>query len=342
MQFLARLMDHALEQRGERATIAVATSGHRRAAVEAFAGARYRPCRNLPNGRISEVRAHDTTTDDDNSMRCDRGYFRRLPGDCEKQFNHQLPRPRAALRRHPSIGAHRCADRLLLHCAVALGAPDRKVAFSGRREISATSSPLCRRPLGCRSPLVVATNVNDILARALASGVYELPMSCRPLAVDGHRGRIEFERCCLRPMALTAGGARLDASLAQSRRFAIAPPRFRKSARRLPPIAPARRSGGDDADRSARDRMLIDPHTAVGIAVAEKEARDSRFPMIVLDRACGEISRRRRSSVRVRPLCPIGCRAVRAPEHVTMLPADQGQSSVSSCGKPRRPRGAAA
>jgi threonine synthase len=41
MQFLARLMDHALEQRGERSTVVVATSGDTGgAAVEAFRGCR--------------------------------------------------------------------------------------------------------------------------------------------------------------------------------------------------------------------------------------------------------------------------------------------------------------
>src|ERR1700704_1339621 len=57
MQFLARLMDHALATRGERTTIAVATSGDTGgAAVEAFRGRSQVDLVVLfPNGRISDV-----------------------------------------------------------------------------------------------------------------------------------------------------------------------------------------------------------------------------------------------------------------------------------------------
>ena len=70
MQFLARLMDHALEQRGERVTIAVATSGDTGgAAVEAFRG------RNridlvvlFPDGRVSDVQRRMMTSADDGNI----------------------------------------------------------------------------------------------------------------------------------------------------------------------------------------------------------------------------------------------------------------------------------
>ena len=57
MQFLSRLMDHVLKQRGERATIVVATSGDTGgAAVEAFRGSAQVDVIVLyPQGRISEV-----------------------------------------------------------------------------------------------------------------------------------------------------------------------------------------------------------------------------------------------------------------------------------------------
>jgi threonine synthase len=64
MQFLARLMDHALAARGERTTIVVATSGDTGgAAVEAFRGRERTDLFVLfPAGRISEVQRRMMTT----------------------------------------------------------------------------------------------------------------------------------------------------------------------------------------------------------------------------------------------------------------------------------------
>src|SRR6185312_2146476 len=64
MQLLARLMDHVLQQRGQRITIAVATSGDTGgAAVEAFRGrAQVDVVVLFPNGRISDVQRRMMTT----------------------------------------------------------------------------------------------------------------------------------------------------------------------------------------------------------------------------------------------------------------------------------------
>src|SRR4051812_45826335 len=64
MQLLGRLMDHALEVRGERATIVGATSGDTGgAAIEAFRGrARVDVVILFPRGRISEVQRRMMTT----------------------------------------------------------------------------------------------------------------------------------------------------------------------------------------------------------------------------------------------------------------------------------------
>src|SRR5581483_7217298 len=64
MQLVARLMDHALRQRGERTTIVVATSGDTGgAAVEAFRGREQVDLIVLfPHGRISDVQRRMMTT----------------------------------------------------------------------------------------------------------------------------------------------------------------------------------------------------------------------------------------------------------------------------------------
>ena len=73
--------------------------------------------------------------------------------------------------------------------------------------------------------------------------------------------------------------------------------------------------------------ILIDPHTAVAVAVAEKESRDRSVPMVVLstahpakfpaavEAACGVRAATARLARRSRDA---------RPERVTVLPADQG------------------
>ena len=103
MQFLARLMDFALEQRGERTTIVVATSGDTGgAAVDAFRGrSRIDLVVLFPQGRISDVQRRMMTTAPD--VECARGrgrrHVRRLPGSGESACSIITP------------SANRCGSR---------------------------------------------------------------------------------------------------------------------------------------------------------------------------------------------------------------------------------------
>ena len=73
-------------------------------------------------------------------------------------------------------------------------------------------------------------------------------------------------------------------SLAQSRRFALSARRARRHPRA---IFTADRADEEETAATIRTVLretgyCIDPHTAVGIAVAEKETRDPSVPMVVL------------------------------------------------------------
>src|SRR5207244_7712798 len=71
---------------------------------------------------------------------------------------------------------------------------------------------------------------------------------------------------------------------------------------------------------------LIDPHTAVALAVAEKENRDRSVPMIVLSTAHpAKFPAAVEAACGTRPLLPnwLGDLDAR-PERTTMLPNDQG------------------
>ncbi len=214
--------------------------------------------------------------------------------------------------------------------AVALGAPLRKVAFTvPTGNFGDIYAGYVAQRMGLPiDRLVIATNVNDILARTLATGVYELRdvVATTSPSMDIQISS-NFERLLFDAYDRDAGAIRaLMASLAQSRRFAL-------SGHALAQIRALFSAGrADEEEVAATIRTVrretgafVDPHTAVGIAAAEKETRDPGLPMVVLSTAhaakfpdavaaaCGE-----------RPPLPEWLSDLhRRPERVTALPADQ-------------------
>ena len=96
-------------------------------------------------------------------------------------------------------------------------------------------------------------------------------------------------------------------SLAQSRRFTLSAPALAQ----IRALFTADRADEDEVAATIRTVKretgnLVDPHTAVGIAVAEKEPRDpGGADGGAVDRASGEISRRGRGRLR-RAAAPAG------------------------------------
>ena len=142
-------------------------------------------------------------------------------------FNDHAFRDRVRLSGVNSINWARIVAQIVYYftAAVALGAPHRKVASRCRPAISATSSP-AMSPQRMGLPidrLVVATNLNDILARTLATGTYELrevvatSSPSMDIQVSSNFERLLFEAYGRE----AAAGAALMASLAQSRRFSL-------------------------------------------------------------------------------------------------------------------------
>ncbi len=181
MQLLGRLMDHALAARGERTTVVVATSGDTGgAAVEAFRGrARADLFVLYPQGRISDVQRRMMTTAGDGNVHAlaIEGTFDDCQAIVKGMFNHHAFRDRVALSGVNSINWARIVAQAVYYftAAVALGAPHRKLAFTvptgNFGDVYAGYVALCMGlPI---DRLVIATNVNDILARTLATGAYE-------------------------------------------------------------------------------------------------------------------------------------------------------------------------
>jgi threonine synthase len=338
MQFLARLMDHALEQRGERVTIVVATSGDTGgAAVEAFRGrSRIDLVVLFPDGRISEVqRRMMTTIADDNvhTIAID-GTFDDCQALVKAMFNHHAFADSVNLAGVNSINWARIVAQAVYYftAAVALGAPHRQVAFTvPTGNFGDIFAGYVAKRMGLPvDRLIVATNTNDILARTLSTGTYEprdvIATSSPSMDIQVSSN---FERLLFEANGRDAAAVRaLMNSLVQSKGFMMTPQ------------ALAAIRGEFSADRASEDEVaatirtvlresgrLIDPHTAVGVAVAEKEHVDPALPMIVLSTAhAAKFPEAVQAACGVRPALPdwLGDLGARA-ENVTHLPADQNQ-----------------
>jgi threonine synthase len=336
MQLLGQLMDAALTARGERTTIVVATSGDTGgAAIEAFRGrARVDLFVLFPQGRISDVqRRMITTVGDDNvhAVAID-GTFDDCQAMVKGMFEHQIFRDQVRLSGVNSINWARIVAQVVYYftAAVALGSPRRKIAFTvptgNFGDVYAGYVALCMGlPI---DRLTVATNVNDILARTIATGTYELrevvPTSSPSMDIQVASN---FERLLFDINDRDSRAVRsLMASLAQSRRFALSA----RSLAALRAVFSADRADEEETAATIRTMLretgyLIDPHTAVGVAVAEKEIRDPSIPMIVLGTAHpAKFPDAVEAASGVRPQLPEWLVDIdRRPERVTTLPVDQ-------------------
>jgi len=336
MQLLARLMDHILAKRSERSTIVVATSGDTGgAAVEAFRGrAQVDVIVLFPHGRVSDVqRRMMTTAQEDNvhAIAID-GTFDDCQSIVKAMFNHHAFRDRVRLSGVNSINFARIVAQVVYYftAAVALGAPHRKVAFTvptgNFGDVFAGYVASCMGLPVDR--LVVATNVNDILARTLATGSYELrdvvatTSPSMDIQISSNFERLLFDAYGRDSKPVRAA---MD-SLAQSRRFSVSA----RALSEMRALFTADRADEDDTAAAIRAVLretgyTVDPHTAVALAVAEKETRDPAIPMVVLSTAHpAKFPDAVEAACGLRPELPdwLADLADR-PERITPLPPDQ-------------------
>jgi threonine synthase len=336
LQLLGRLMDHVLAARGERTSVVVATSGDTgAAAIEAFRGREHADIFVLfPQGRISEVqrRMMTTVTDDNVHALAVNGSFDDCQAIVKGMFRHHAFCERARLSGVNSINWARIIAQVVYYftAAVALGAPQRKVAFTvptGNFGNVYAGYVALRMGLPV-DRLLIATNANDILPRTLATGGYEVH---QVVATSSPSMDIQvasnFERLLFEVYSRDAKAVRaLMGTLAQSGKFTL-------SARALSGIrALFSADRADEEETAATMRtilretgQLIDPHTAVGIAVSEKEMRDRTIPMVVLATAhAAKFPDAVEAACGVRPTLPEWVADLHHwPERMTAVPADQ-------------------
>jgi threonine synthase len=336
MQFLARLMDSVLAARGERRTIVVATSGDTGgAAVEAFRDRRQVDLIVLfPHGRISDVQRRMMTTSgaaNVSAVAID-GTFDDCQAIVKGLFNHHGFAAQVRLSGVNSINWARIVAQAVYYftAAVALGAPGRKLSFAvPTGNFGDVYAGYVATRLGLPvERLIVATNVNDILARTLATGTYE-PRAVVPTTSPSMDIQVasNFERLLFEAYDRDATAVRAAmASLAQSRRF-------RLSSRALSAIRTVFTADrADEEEVAATMRTVkretgnfIDPHTAVAVAVAEKEHRDPAVPLVVLSTAhAAKFPDAVEAACGSRPALPEWLAHIHErPERIMALPSDQ-------------------
>jgi threonine synthase len=294
MQWLGQAMNRVLRQRGERATIIGATSGDTgAAAIEAFAEQSEVEVFILyPQGRVSDVQRRQMTTVDRPNVHAlaIQGLF----DDCQrivKELFGDLPfRDEMRLSGVNSINWARILAQIVYYFvgAVALGAPERPVSFAvPTGNFGDILAGYYAKRMGLPiERLIIATNENDILVRALASGRYA-PKTVKAtrspsmdIQVSSNFERLLFEASGRDPEAVAA---RMS-ELAEEGSFTIPAEALKRiradfDAFRVDEVACA-----EEMSRVYRSSgMIVDPHTAVGVHAARKALDASpSTPVIVL------------------------------------------------------------
>ncbi len=288
MQLLARMMDNALSARGRRATIVGATSGDTGgAAIEAFRGRDNVDIFILfPNGRVSPVQQRQMTTVEDANVHAIAvdGTFDDCQALLKAMFNDFAFRDRVALSGVNSINWARILAQIVYYftAAVALGAPQRRIAFSvPTGNFGDVFAGYVAEKMGLPvERLIISTNVNDILRRALDTGRYEVqgvvPTSSpsMDIQISSNFERLLFEahgRDCAAVRRLMDGLAQGGAFTVGEEELAVIRQRFDA----------ARSDESETAATIQRIRdatgYVLDPHTAVGVSVAEHLRREGQI-----------------------------------------------------------------
>jgi threonine synthase len=294
LQVLGRLFSRALTKRGGRATIVAATSGDTGSAAIAALGG-------LPNidvfvmhpkGRVSDVQRLQMTTSAHANVHniALNGSFDDAQSIVKALFADKAFAADISLTAVNSINFARIAAQCVYYftATAALGKPATFVVPTGNFGDIFAGEAAARMGLDV-ARLVIATNANDIMARALNEGVYASGASHATLSPSMDiQVASNFERALFE-----ASGRDTDWTAAAMSDFA----RTRKLELPESVLAELRArysafASGDDETRAAIKAVykltgrIIDPHTAVGVAAAMKMGPQKPLsPVVILSTA---------------------------------------------------------
>jgi threonine synthase len=294
MQWLGRLMNLALARRDRRAVIVGATSGDTgAAAIEAFGGGERTDVFILyPHGRVSDVQRRQMTTVGKPGVHAIaiQGTFDDCQDIVKALFNDLAFRDELGLTGVNSINWARILAQIVYYftSAISLGAPARKVSFAvPTGNFGDILAGYYAKRMGLPiERLMVATNENDILVRALASGVYRRS-GVKPTQSPSMDIQISsnFERLLFEAHDRDADALRGSmGSLRQSGEFTISPEPLAAIRRDFDAVRVSEPECEAEMKRVWEESEIsIDPHTAIGVAAARAALkRDPGTPVIAL------------------------------------------------------------
>jgi threonine synthase len=332
LQLVGRLFDHELTRRGRRATIVVATSGDTGSA--AIEGCRGRASLDIvvlhPAGRVSEVQRRQMTTVDEpnvHNVAVD-GTFDDCQDLVKALFADVAFRDQVGLSAMNSINWARVMAQIVYYVTAqrTLGGPTAFSVPTGN--FGNILAGWVARRTGTPIPqLVMGSNRNDILTRWAATGVMEATdvhptiIPSMDIQVSSNVERLIFELYARDGQAV----AELMTEFRETGRVDIGADRLDV----VSELFDAARFD-DDATRAEIRRtyettgVLLDPHSAVGVAAARAKRRDPSVPMVALATAHpAKFPDAVEAATGVRPPLPdfLGG-LLQRPERFTALPGD--------------------
>ena len=296
LQFLGRFMNWSLQKRNEHLTVVGATSGDTgSAAISAVGGCSTIDLYMLhPFQRVSDMQRRQMTTNQNRNI-----YNYAVDGtfdDCQAMvkdiFND------AEIRSHKSLGAvnsinwGRITAQIVyyFYAALKLGAPETAVSFAvptgnfgnvfAGYSASRMGLPIDR--------IVVCSNENDILTRFFETGVMKkqgVRQTVTPsmdIEVSSNFERFLFELLDRDGEHVT----RLMNDLRETGQFAVEPDILSRARNHFDAIRIDQQETCDAITRLYSETgVIIDPHSAVALAAADKASTQSNGPMVVISTA---------------------------------------------------------
>ena len=297
LQLLGLLFERFLARRDGPLTIIGATSGDTgSAAIHAVAGRDNVEIFMLhPEGRVSEIQRRQMTTVSAANVHnfAIRGSFDDAQAMVKRMFADAALTDRIDIGAVNSINWARLMAQVVyyFYAALQLGAPDRKIAFSvptGNFGDVFAGYVAARMGLGVER-LIVATNKNDILARAIRDGDYSVGESHATITPSMDiQVSSNFERLLFEANGRNAAGLAEQMRGFGEKAALMLDPQQREGIAALFSASRADPEQTIEAMRWAHETCgeVIDPHTAVGLhaarAMATADAIDPQVPVVTL------------------------------------------------------------